>query len=195
MDIKRCTKCAVGKTYKEFSPDRRRKDGLQSWCKACSNAANLKRYRDNPKVRADKKVYDVEYVNKNRDRKNLNNSIWSGNNRSAVREMGRRWKKSNRHKVASYVRKRQAAKLQRTPSWLNENQLREIESYYWLAADLRAVSGQTYHVDHIIPLQGKGICGLHVPWNLQVLPSDINERKLNKYGRYSASALPIPSVR
>ena len=56
-----------------------------------------------------------------------------------------------------------------------------IESYYWLAQDLFKVSGQTYHVDQIVPLQGRHVCGLHVPWNLQVLPSDINISKSNGY--------------
>jgi hypothetical protein len=52
---------------------------------------------------------------------------------------------------------------------------------YWLAADLKAISGQKYHVDHIVPLQGKNISGLHVPWNLQILPADMNCKKSNTF--------------
>ena len=192
MDSKKCTKCAILKNLAGFSTDKRRKDGKQSQCKSCNNAANLRRYANNPDVRLAKKLYDVEYVNKNRVRKYKNNYAWNEANKDVVRERSRLWKSRNKHKVASQTRKRQAAKAQRTPPWLNSEHLKQIEHLYWLASDLRCVSGQTYHVDHIIPLQGRDICGLHVPWNLQILPSDINERKFNNYEQSDASTLSIP---
>jgi hypothetical protein len=55
----------------------------------------------------------------------------------------------------------------------------DVADLYWLAKDLEKVSGEEYHVDHIIPLAGKDVCGLHVPWNLQVLPADVNMSKNN----------------
>lgn len=178
--MKTCTKCGELKTFNSFSPDRRRKSGLQSACKSCSNAANIKRYRENPEVRLRKKIYDVEYVNKNRERKYKNNDRWNQDNIDKVREAQRKRKKLHRHKIAADARKRQAAKKKRTPPWLTPAQVKEMEDFYWLTRDLKSVTGETYHVDHIVPLQGKTVCGLHVPWNLQVLPSDVNERKGNR---------------
>lgn len=176
-----CTKCKTLKEDCDFSPDRRRKSGLQARCKQCSSFANKLRYEENPEVRLAKKLYDAEYVKANREKKYKNNDRWNEKNKDRIKERNKAWKKANRHKVTSHTRKRQAAKLNRTPPWLTEDQLKEIENFYWMARDLKAVSGQTYHVDHIVPLQGKNISGLHVPWNLQVLPSDINERKSNKH--------------
>lgn len=67
-----------------------------------------------------------------------------------------------------------------TPPWLTEEDRAQIVSYYSHARDCQITTGEAYHVDHIVPLQGTNVCGLHVPWNLQVLPSDINIRKSNK---------------
>ena len=75
---------------------------------------------------------------------------------------------------------RRSRKLGATPIWLTKEQKSHITDFYWLAKDLEAISGQKYHVDHIVPLQGKQVCGLHVPWNLQVIPADINISKSNK---------------
>ena len=52
---------------------------------------------------------------------------------------------------------------------------------YKEAQRLTKVTGEQYDVDHIIPLKGAAVCGLHVPWNLQVLKHADNMRKSNKY--------------
>jgi 5-methylcytosine-specific restriction endonuclease McrA len=67
--------------------------------------------------------------------------------------------------------KRRAAKLKRTPLWSNKE---EIDQFY-----LNTPRGMT--VDHIIPLQGELVSGLHVLDNLQYLTKAENSRKKNKY--------------
>lgn len=72
---------------------------------------------------------------------------------------------------------RRARKHFAVPKWLTDEQRKEIKAFYLHAKDCEAVSGQRYDVDHIVPLDHPDVCGLHVPWNLQVLPKDVNIRK------------------
>ncbi len=72
-------------------------------------------------------------------------------------------------------------KVSAQPRWLSEEDKQKIKDIYLLAEDVQVVTGERYQVDHIIPLRGKNVCGLHVPWNLQILPADINLAKGNKY--------------
>jgi hypothetical protein len=82
---------------------------------------------------------------------------------------------------ASYVRKRQASKLQRTPSWVDSEELWLIKEVYALAALRTKMFGFSWHVDHIVPLQGKLVSGLHTIANLQVIPAIDNIRKQNRF--------------
>ena len=79
------------------------------------------------------------------------------------------------------TRKRQAAKLQRVPKWLTDQDFKVIQAFYSIAAMLERENGIPYHVDHIIPLQGKKVSGLHVPSNIQVIPGSDNVKKSNKF--------------
>jgi hypothetical protein len=68
---------------------------------------------------------------------------------------------------------RRAKKLKATPGWLTAEQRKEMTEIY-------RNRPEGYHVDHLVPLQGKNVTGLHVPWNLQYLPAVENIRKGNK---------------
>ena len=90
------------------------------------------------------------------------------------------WVKSNPDKVLANKAKRRSSEIQRTPLWLNSGHWFEIDSVYKYSSALRGI-GLNYHVDHIVPLQGKMVSGLHTPWNLQVIYATENFRKGNKY--------------
>jgi hypothetical protein len=75
--------------------------------------------------------------------------------------------------------KRRAAKLNQTPKWLTKDQLKQMEHYYETAKWVESILGESIVVDHIIPVQGKNVSGLHVPWNLQLLTREDNARKGN----------------
>ena len=70
--------------------------------------------------------------------------------------------------------------MQVAPKWLTKDHYKLIEMKYQLARYLTEVTGIKWEVDHIIPLQGKNVFGLHVPWNLRVITESENSRKSNK---------------
>jgi len=109
---------------------------------------------------------------------------WRAANPDKVKEqqpLKSAYKKANRHKGAALLAKRRAAKKQRTPSWLTKDHLWMIEEAYEIAEVRSRVTGISWHVDHICPLQGKTVSGLHVPWNLQVITAAENIAKGNKF--------------
>lgn len=81
-------------------------------------------------------------------------------------------------KAAFSASKRRTAKLQRTPKWCDEDAIKRLHIE---AATVSKKTGILHHVDHIIPLQGRLVSGLHVPENLQIIPADQNFKKSANY--------------
>ena len=102
-------------------------------------------------------------------------------NKNKIRKISSRWQKNNKGKANAVTAKRHAAKMQRTPPWLSKQQLNEIKDFYVMAAELETIFPWKQWVDHIVPMQGKTVSGLHVPWNLQILPSRENISKGNRF--------------
>ena len=67
-----------------------------------------------------------------------------------------------------------------TPPWLTAEHKRRIRELYRMAIEMTRTTGERYVVDHIVPLQGEAVCGLHVPWNLRVITREENLAKSNK---------------
>lgn len=95
----------------------------------------------------------------------------------------KKYAQANRDKMRLANAKHRAKKLQRAPPWLTKEHFKEIEEFYTLAKELQWLSDPTdpLEVDHIVPLQGENVSGLHVPWNLQILTEKENAIKGNKY--------------
>jgi len=87
------------------------------------------------------------------------------------------WAKSNPGKRNAIISARRAWVKRATPAWLSDQQRAEIRAFY-LAARSR---GTGFHVDHIVPLRGRNVCGLNVPWNLQILTKAENIAKGNRH--------------
>jgi hypothetical protein len=80
--------------------------------------------------------------------------------------------KNNRDMVRYARRKKRGC-----PPWANSA---HIEALYAIAADLSCRTGVPHEVDHVYPLIHPTSCGLHVPWNLRVVPAALNQAKGNR---------------
>ena len=89
----------------------------------------------------------------------------------------KKWSTENKDKVNAISARRRAAKLNATPAWADKE---AIDRMYTVSNFLTNKLGEPHHVDHVIPLQGKNICGLHVEYNLDVIPAVDNLSKGNK---------------
>lgn len=102
---------------------------------------------------------------------------WRGQNRETALRCTAAWKKRNRARVLALNSERQARVLRAMPDWVDRAEIREI---YAERERVEAETGIPHDVDHIVPLRGEGVCGLHVPWNLRVIPKIENQKKSNR---------------
>lgn len=121
-----------------------------------------------------------EFHQKNPEKQGKYTRSFYAKNSSSVLARKRAYYRANPDKARVYVVRRRAAKLHRTPSWLTDFHLDEISQIYKLAAKMRK-EGIDVHVDHIVPLVGESVCGLHVPWNLAIITALENQQKSNKH--------------
>ena len=97
-----------------------------------------------------------------------------------TREYKRAWKQRNPDYVQVIVNSRRRRLRNAAPPWLTENHKMQIREMYLAARRLTRDTGVKHAVDHIIPLRSNEVCGLHVPWNLQILTHVENSAKSNK---------------
>lgn len=138
--------------------------------------ATLNKYNTSPKGKAAYK----RWVSKNPDRdKELKRKHYLQNKERYDAAAASYWKERPAEKAA-HCAKRRSKKLKATPSWLTPEDYEQIKAMYVQAKQHSEITGYKWEVDHIVPLQGKEVSGLHVPWNLQVIPRTENIKKRNK---------------
>ena len=130
------------------------------------------------KVAAIEKAWKQE----NKERKAATDKAWNAANRELKAAHNKAWREENKGASNAINAKRRAAKLERTPLWsTSEFEKFAIKEAYICSQEREAATGVKHQVDHIIPLQGVRVSGLHVAANLQVITGKENAEKSNKF--------------
>lgn len=132
--------------------------------------------------------YTKKWREENPEKEKENAAKSRSKNKESRNEGTKNWRNSNKDKVASYSAKTRAIrKNARIP--LTKEQEQQIKDFYTRAKALEEINGIPYEVDHIHPLTHSNLCGLDVPWNLRVIPKEMNGSKKNKFdGTYENSS-------
>lgn len=173
MTTKCCACCGDAKSAHQFGRDKNRPDGLNPYCKACARAKSADYFAANPdKVRETKNAY----CRRNAERIRR----WRRENAERLRAYwkayGREYRKLFKAETAEKTRRQQAARRRAVPNWFDADKAAAV---YAEAMRLRA-EGKDVEVDHIFPISGLTVCGLHWHGNLQIIPSAANRSKGNK---------------
>lgn len=151
-------------------------------CTLCKNEREKRRYHKTGGA-YHKKMYKEkreEKISKQMKRQKENHEEylayqkeWRGKNKDRIAQ----YRKDNAAKYAHHAAKRKTAKLQATPLWA---ELDDIEKVYEECNHISSETGTPHHVDHIVPLRNKNVCGLHCLDNLQILEAEENLKKRNR---------------
>jgi hypothetical protein len=189
MLTKVCTTCEVEKSVDDYYNSKVGKYGFKAKCKCCV-AEQKKAYQQANKeaIAAYQKVYrqanreaiakqEKIYYEANKKTELAYQRAYHQANREILLEKQRAYKQTNRHIFNALQAKRKANKLMATPAWAN---LEAIKGIYELAAIVNRTS-HDLHVDHIVPLQSKLVCGLHCEANLRLMAASDNISKGNRH--------------
>ena len=199
FSMKTCSKCKESLPLSAFHAKKGVKSGLCARCKKCNNLISAEyqernksklnaqrlayRIANREKLCADTKAYQDAHKGETKERMKRYHEI----HRDRASERNKKWRSENKQRLREYslsaqVRaktvRRKARKMNATPAWANQF---FIDEAYSLAKLREKVCGGKWHVDHIVPLTSKVVCGLHVEHNLQVIPMSQNISKGNRW--------------
>jgi len=180
--VKHCSKCNVEKPLEMFSKCSANKDGLHRWCKDCAKVAKKEWYAKNVESERTKAMqHHYENYEKNKERIIKTVSDWQKTNKEKYRKIAKKCYEKTKHKRFAWQALARAAKRNAVPKWVNGELKQEIQKFYVEARAKTKETGINYEVDHIVPLMGDNVCGLHVPWNLRVITRFENRSKANRF--------------
>ena len=160
--MKTCKQCQIEQPLVNFYHKKTSKDKLSWWCKTCHKSYVKTKYAtaySNPAFAAQEKIRIRNYYRANPEKRNFLTGAQAAAN------------------VAQY----RSNKAKRTPQWLTSEDYWMMSEAYALAELRTKLFGFQWQVDHILPLRGTLVSGLHVPNNLQVIPAVDNRYKSNQF--------------
>lgn len=203
-----CNHCSIETAINQFSVDQSKKDGLSGLCRACSILKSKAYYLKNQELSKEKaRIHHAEnreeklvklkenYALNAELRKEQARTVYRANvasiskkkkvyraaNGDKVRASIAAWNKAHPEKSCAYTERRRARKLQAVPAWWSEFDGLFFDEAVDKARKLKLLTGLNWHIDHIVPLKSKQVCGLHWHGNAQLLPAHMNQSKSNTY--------------
>lgn len=187
-----CKKCGLDKPLTDFHVSRAAKLGVRRTCKECLLNEIASKYKENPETKRQQYARWLEEnpegarairkrsYRRHREKRLRYRKEWRAKNLERDKQREKAYAKKNPSMIRAKNGRRRAAETRSTPKWLSAIQKAQIQEFYDIAVCRETQTGEKHHVDHIVPLRGDGVNGLHVPWNLQVLTEFENCRKHNK---------------
>lgn len=175
---KQCACCKVVKpTENNFAWEKTR---FSSWCRDCKKIKKKEwDLKNQDRVKENAKEFYKTYYPENKEKILQRTIEWQQNNKEKYAAKRKRWYEKNKEKSFAKSAKYRASKRNACPSWLDDTMKLEIEAIYLKANKISIETGMAHEVDHIVPLCSEIVCGLHVPWNLQVISQFDNRSKRN----------------
>lgn len=161
--IHQCARCGLYKPASAFQLRKDRHYAVHSWCRTC------------------KQTHNTEYHAKHASKRRKANSTWHRAHHRNTADRAKIYRLRHPDKKRAERANRRANEIHACPKWLSDFDKFAIFEAYDLSRRRKIATGLAHHVDHIVPLRGKFVCGLHVAINLQVIPATTNLRKGRKY--------------